>query len=241
MENSEVYFKRNNMFSHSGENFVDICISWSPLQKFYELTHKDVPGYLLEPTEMPHRDNTECCVCQPHLSFILPAAGHLSDNGPQWLYPHGPQQKQLLPPGSRTREGTWVSNTGLQPSTWHSTKCFSSFQNPGKTNGVPWRTVPWLPFPFSWHSKFYKKTVPKIFRKQLVNNVLGFKKKNLKIFGDCERESGCVWFLLIPILHSNTHHAHCCKVNEGADQHTMYIAARFNMQLNTQPVHCCKV
>lgn len=99
------------------------------------LIHKDAPGYLLEPTEMPHRDNTECCVCQPHLSFILPAAGHLSDNDPQWLYPHGPQQKQLLPPRSCTREGShmqWVMNTGFQPSTWHSTKGFSSFQNPGK-------------------------------------------------------------------------------------------------------------
>lgn len=92
-------------------------------------------GYLLESTEMPHRDNTECCVCQPRLSFILPAAGHLSDNSPQWLYPHGPQQKQLLPPRSRTREGSHMQcmmNTGLQPSTWHSTKGFSSFQNPGK-------------------------------------------------------------------------------------------------------------
>lgn len=70
------------------------------------LTHKDAPGYLLEPTEMPHRDNTECCVCQAPLSFILPAAGHLSDNGLHGLYPHGPQQKQLLPPGSHTLEGS---------------------------------------------------------------------------------------------------------------------------------------
>lgn len=70
------------------------------------LTRKDAPGYLLEPTEMPHRDNTECCVCQPHLSFILPAAGHLSDNGLYGLYLHGPQQKQLLPPRSCTQEGS---------------------------------------------------------------------------------------------------------------------------------------
>lgn len=135
MENSEVYFKRNNVFP-TLVKALWISVFLAVLSRSsMRLTHKDAPGYLLEPTEMPHRDNTECCVCQPHLSVILPAAGHLSDNSPQWLYPHGLQQKQLLPPRSRTRKGSHMQcmmNTGLQPSTWHSTKGFSSFQNPGK-------------------------------------------------------------------------------------------------------------
>lgn len=67
MENSEVYFKRNNVFP-TLVKALWISVFLAVLSRSsMRLTHKDAPGHLLEPTEMPHRDNTNA-VCASHTS-----------------------------------------------------------------------------------------------------------------------------------------------------------------------------